>query len=35
MIQIYQRAFRLHHKKYLPQVLGWLLLGTLETPLSS
>ena len=33
MIQIYRRAFRLHHKKYLPQVLGWLLLGALETPL--
>ena len=33
MIQIYLRAFRLYHKKYLPQVLGWFLIGVLETPL--
>ncbi|MCK4580407.1 MAG: ABC transporter ATP-binding protein, partial [Dehalococcoidia bacterium] len=32
MIRIYLRSFRLHHIKYVPQVLGWFLLAMLETP---
>ncbi|MCL0057275.1 ABC transporter ATP-binding protein/permease [Dehalococcoidia bacterium] len=32
MIRIYRRAFRLHHKKYLPKALGWFLIAVLQAP---